>query len=214
MKKALGILILSLSCGVGLADQFQLANAREAHQVFWETLYADGGWTLYCGDRFEKQRDLVIEEVYPIERVQKLFGCATREACRKENARFNRIEADLHNLYPATMMIDKARKDYDFGIIPGEYREFFECDFEHDVRDQRAEPRAAARGNVARAILYMYLEYDLPIETQTAQQLLIWNNEDPPSQDEIRRNDVIQKLQGTRNIFIDNPARADGLVFK
>ena len=168
---------------------------------------------MYCGERFEKQRDLVIEEVYPIEQVMKQYGCATREACRTESARFNRIESDLHNLYPALSTIDMARKDYDFGVIPGEFREFFECDFEHDVRDQRAEPRAAARGNVARSILYMHLEYDLPIENQTAQQLLLWNKEDPPSEDEIRRNDIIQKLQGTRNVFIDNPGKADELVF-
>ena len=143
----------------------------------------------------------------------KLYGCETREQCRTESARFNRVESDLHNLYPASNMIDMARKDYDFGMIVGEFREFFECDFERDVRDKRAEPRTVARGNVARSILYMNTEYDLPIDPQTAQQLLIWNKDDPPSKDELRRNDLIQQLQGTRNIYIDNPAKADELVF-
>ncbi len=213
MNKIVCMLVLILTSISGMTDQFQLVNARDAHQAFWSELYPDGGWTLYCGDRFKSQGELVIEEVYPIERVMRIYSCNTREVCRKDIARFNRIEADLHNLYPALSSIDIARKDYDFGVIPGEFREFFECDFEHDVRDQRVEPRAAARGNVARAMLYMHLEYDLPIDPQTAQQLLIWNKDDPPSQDEVRRNEVIQKLQGTRNIFIDNPKKAEELKF-
>jgi len=69
------------------------------------------------------------------------------------------MEADLHNLYPALASINRARSNYVFGEIPGEPREFGDCDFERD-RDRRvAEPRPIAHGNVARAIFYMHAEW-------------------------------------------------------
>jgi deoxyribonuclease-1 len=58
----------------------------------------------------------------------------------------------------------------------------------------------------------MHLEYDLPVEKQLLARVLEWNRNDPPSKDEIRRNDIIEKLQGTRNPFIDNPTQAETLL--
>ena len=36
-----------------------------------------------------------------------------------------------------------------------------------------------------------------------------WNNVDAPSADEKKRNDIIEKIQGNRNKFIDNPKSAE-----
>jgi deoxyribonuclease-1 len=44
--------------------------------------------------------------------------------------------------------------------------------------------------------------------------LITWHDEDPPSKDEKRRNDIIEKLQGTRNTFIDDPDKISELVDK
>lgn len=77
------------------------------------------------------------------------------------------------------------------------------------------------KGDVARMIMYMYLRYGnrcLPKNVGTGstvssdgnmlQLFLQWNADDPVSTFELRRNDVIQGLQGNRNPFIDNPAFA------
>ncbi|MDX1298300.1 MAG: endonuclease, partial [Pseudomonas sp.] len=69
---------------------------------------------------------------------------------------------------------------------------------------QLVEPRDDAKGNVARAIFYMHVEYGLPIVGQV-QVFKQWHQMDPPDADEIARNDKIANLQGTRNRFIDNP---------
>ena len=193
-------------------DQFLLPNLREAQQVFWNQLYAGTNYTLYCGEQFNEPGELAIEFVYPIPRVVNYLGCGTIEQCRTVSGRFNRIEADLHNMYPVLPSIERVRDDFQYGIIPGEFRDFFECDFEIDVRTKTIEPRPVARGNIARAVFYMHWEYGLPISGEQLNLLKQWHAEDPPSQDERRRNDIIEKLQGTRNRFIDNPKKADALV--
>jgi deoxyribonuclease-1 len=193
------------------ADQFMIPNARESEQLFWSNLYPGHSWTLYCGEYFESRNKVGIEHIYSLTWAAAALNCGDLEQCRHNSARFNRVEADLHNQYPAKPLIIQVRKDYRFGLIPDEFREFFECDFEISRRDQIAEPRAVARGNVARALFYMHSQYELPINADMLTLLKDWNLADSPSKDEIRRNDIIEKLQGTRNLFIDNPQLADQL---
>jgi deoxyribonuclease-1 len=204
----LGISIPSVTA----ADQFQIAFFQDAEKIFWEQLYPSGGWTLYCGERFEKPQNVVIEDIYAKEWAMRHFQCDSIDQCRTQEAKFSRLESDLHNMYPALENVARARADFPFGPIAGEYRDFFECNFEYDARDHIVEPRSIAQGNIARAILYMHLEYELPVEKQLLTRVLEWNRNDPPSKDEIRRNDIIEKLQGTRNPFIDNPAQAETLI--
>ncbi|MBK7130573.1 MAG: endonuclease [Crocinitomicaceae bacterium] len=74
------------------------------------------------------------------------------------------------------------------------------------------------KGDCARIIMYMYLRYSLQcrpyfcavgavnsVDANMVNVLLDWNAEDPVSQLEETRNDVIQSYQGNRNPFIDNP---------
>lgn len=196
----------------GHADQLLLADAEEARSVFWEKVYPGTHYTLYCGERFEKKtEDIGIEQVYPTQWTVNYLGCSSAEQCRNESRRFNRIEADLHNYYPALTMIIRARSNYPFGEVAGEFREFFECDFELDVRNEVVEARNRALGNIARSLFYMHWEYGLPIRNHSLDKLIRWHNDDPPSNDEKRRNDIIEKLQGTRNSFIDNPEKVKQL---
>ncbi len=194
------------------ADQFQIASFEEARQLFWKQIYPNGGWTLYCGEYFESPEQMVIDEIYAKEWAAQHLKCGTVDQCRAQNAKFSRLESDLHNMYPEVVRIAEVRSDYSFGPIAGEFREFFECNFEYDARDRLVEPRGTAQGNIARALLYMHLEYELPLERAFLDRMLEWNRNDPPSKDELRRNDIIEKLQGTRNPFIDNPALADNIL--
>ena len=204
----IGILFTS----VAVADQMRIAYFQDAEKLFWEQLYPKGGWTLYCGDRFENHSNVVIEDVYAKEWAMKFLECESVEQCRAQSSKFASIESDLHNMYPVLKIIAKTRADYSFGPITGEFRDFFECNFEYDARDHIVEPRAVAQGNIARAILYMHVEYGLPVEKNLMVRVLEWNKVDPPSQDEIRRNDLIEKIQGTRNPYIDNPEQAKEII--
>ncbi len=201
-------LLLSLSA---FADQTQIPDYRTARGFHWTELYPNGGWTLYCGEPFRDRSALSVEHIYPASWMSEYLDCGSRKQCRRSSERFNHMEADMHNLYPALPSINQARSNYQFGIIEGEAREFGECDFERDNSARIAEPRPIARGNVARSIFYMHTEYGLPVPTEMVELLMQWNGEDPPSCHEMRRNNKIEELQGTRNPYIDHPGRVDEL---
>ncbi|MDO5655897.1 MAG: endonuclease [Flavobacteriaceae bacterium] len=73
------------------------------------------------------------------------------------------------------------------------------------------------KGDVARIIMYMYVHYGEQWNPNFVGQgnnsfhadmpdiFLQWNAEDPVSQYEINRNNIIETYQGNRNPFIDNP---------
>lgn len=75
------------------------------------------------------------------------------------------------------------------------------------------------KGDVARMMMYMYVRYQSQCEPNDVGSgsssystlndmpniFLEWNQQDPVSQYEINRNNILQSLQGNRNPFIDNP---------
>lgn len=182
-----------------------------ALKVFWNELYDGHGWTLYCGLRLASIPSLTIsgmtvsiEHIYTSNRMVQALGCHSRQQCYENNPDFRIMESDLHNLYPVWIDASNALYDSEYGIIEGEYWRFENCDLER--KKGVVEPRPVARGNIARAIFYMHNTYNLPVPEQTIEILKTWNLADPPSKQEIRRNEKIQKLQGRRNPYIDKPS--------
>ena len=183
--------------------------------LFWGRLYPQGGETLYCGERFRRHdgRRVNVEHVFPMGWVTRQLGCGRRKQCRERSARFNLIESDLHNLWPALREVNESRSSFAFSSIPGERHAFPGCDFEVDRRQRRVEPRPAARGEIARSMFYMAEEHGLQIFPRQGRLLQRWSREDPVSGEERRRNDRIERIQGNRNPFIDDPERAARLGF-
>jgi deoxyribonuclease-1 len=172
--------------------------------VFWRTLYPDGGEGLYCGVRFPaRDRDYNVEHVYPMSWVASALRCGDREACRRKSRRFNQIESDMHNMYPARRDLNRERGSYPFREIRGERPVERGCDLEIDHRTRTVEPRPAARGNIARAMLYMADRYDLTLYQRQRRTLLEWHRTDPVDAEERRRNRLIAGLQGQANPWIE-----------
>ena len=183
----------------------RIVDYETARKVFWRKLYNDGGETLYCQQQFGSgyNKGIKIEHVFPASWIAYSLRCGKRNQCRMNSPQFNIIEADLHNLYPSRTDVNKARNNYTFTVIRGEQRSFGRCDFEFDERARMAEPSPAARGRVARAMLYMSDEYDLYLKHKQKSLLLAWDRKYPPEQAEYRRNDRIEQLQGNSNPYID-----------
>lgn len=197
------------------AGQSSIEDYQAARNVFWSVVYANGGETLYCGHSFEPgyAKELNIEHIVPMSWATQTLKCGTRKQCRRNSAEFNRLEADLHNLYPSLRKINDQRGSFRFGMISGEIRKFGACDFEVDFRARIVEPRPQVRGDIARAMFYMHDRYGIPIFSKLGTQLLQWHKQFPPTDEARHRNDVIEDLQGTRNPFIDDPNKANDLNF-
>lgn len=178
-------------------------NYLDSLRSFWQEIYPHGGETLYCGYHFRPyDRRVNAEHVYPMSWVTRQLRCGGRERCRHTSARFNLIESDMHNLYPALAEVNEARGAMAYGEIPGEHHLFENCDFEIDFHKRRVEPRPQARGRIARAMLYMADTYGLTLYKRQRRLMERWNREYPPDEAERGHNRRVKALQGRGNPYI------------
>jgi deoxyribonuclease-1 len=206
--------VLTLLAVPAFAGQTMIRSYGVARdRFFYKRLYPHGGWTIYCGKRWRTKRGLNIEHIYPASWMAKHVGCGTRRRCQRGSQRFNFMEADLHNLYPSLARINQARSNYGYSLLPDTPGFVEWCDFRVRKSKKLVQPRRIARGNLARSIFYMHREYGLPVPQGMRGLLLRWHWSDRVSPHERRRNNAIERLQGTRNPFIDNPCLANSLGF-
>ncbi len=67
------------------------------------------------------------------------------------------------------------------------------------------EPKDTVKGNVARAMFYFSLRYNMKIDHLQEKTLREWHELDPVDEKELIRNDRVYLLQNNRNPFIDLP---------
>jgi deoxyribonuclease I len=181
----------------------------EARRIFWRKMYSQGGTELYCGVEFDGARRTVldlamsIEHVFPADAIAETEPGCTDRSCPAP--RVQRAMADLQNLWPALGRVNSSRSRLRYGVISGEEaRRFTEfCpDFERTTGAKAiVEPRDAIKGDIARSLVYMHFVYGLALEDAVADKgiLLGWMHTDPPDAEEMRRNALIDQLQGTTN---------------
>lgn len=195
---------------IAIDNHGQNRNYQDALRWLWTRVYPQTGKTLYCNapfsttNRQQRRRYVNAEHIFPMAWVTKALHCGTRKNCQKTSKTFRLIESDLHNIYPAKIVINKARGSYRLGEISGEKREFGRCDFEVSQRQRVAEPAPDKRGEIARAMRYMAYQYGLPLHRKNARLMRQWDRADPPSAEEKRRHQIISALQGNDNPFISH----------
>lgn len=125
-----------------------------------------------------------------------------RRCLEKTSEPYRLMQADMHNLQPAIGEVNGDRSNYPMGQLPGEARLYGACDVE--IRDQRIEPAARIRGDIARTYLYMDWAYPNVHLLDDAQRRMFsqWSQGDPPDRWERARAAHIQKAQGNPNPFI------------
>jgi len=194
--------------------QTQINSYQKSLRLFWRELYSTGGKTLYSQQIFGPSKPdwINIEHIFPMAWVVNALKCQDRRDCRYRNKQFNFIESDLHNLYPSRRDLNLLRASHRFGKVKGELRLFGSYDFKIDKKNRIVEPAPASQGEVARAMFHMSTSYGLKIFSRQTEILAYWNKIDQPSKEEMRRNDLIEKLQGTRNKFIDNPQKIEEVI--
>ena len=130
--------------------------------------------------------------------------------------------SDLHHLMPVSSHVNEIRGNLPFGEVKGwpEYSNGGGA----KLGAEGFEPPDAAKGRVARAMLYFYTRYgDHPILSSKRNQsffqsriemFLLWNRAHPPTVEEKRRNDLVKEFQGNRNPYVDDPSLADRVGFE
>ncbi|WP_022941571.1 endonuclease I family protein [Psychromonas hadalis] len=151
----------------------------------------------------------------------------------KSNGGFNDRSAsgytDIHHLRPTDASINSERGNLEFDNGGSATSESPEAG--NKITSTTFEPRDAVKGDIARMMFYMATRYegddistpDLELVTSVTNNgtamgnictLLNWNILDPVDDFESLRNDKIQKIQGNRNPYVDNPDWADEIFAK
>jgi hypothetical protein len=122
-------------------------------------------------------------------------------------------KADLHHLFPTDTVTNNRRANHTFN---NQTRSGTMTDcapskigYNSSLGEQSFEPPAEHKGNVARALFYFAVRYNGHIVPEEEIVLRIWNEIDPVDEQELKRNNEIEKIQGNRNIFVDDAQYAD-----
>ena len=131
------------------------------------------------------------------------------------------MKSDLHILKPEKSSVNSARSNYPFYSIENDdvykwYKNDRITTQQPSDPDNwsklaknpyRWEPRDEYKGYVSRAVFYfytMYPDYDVS-KIGDITELLLWNTDFDPTDEEIERNNNVEKYQGNRNPYIDCP---------
>ena len=109
-------------------------------------------------------------------------------------------KGDIMHLRATDPSENRSRGNKSYGLGSGSY-----------------DPGVSVRGDVARTILYMFVRWGNTSTLfgandtgafESLDTLLAWMAEDPVDTWEMGRNDAVQSITGTRNVFIDYPELA------
>ena len=130
----------------------------------------------------------------------------------KFNGRFKKDQqkSDMHHLYLTDSQANSTRGNSPFGFLgASDDRTGGEgCRASFMGMIDGAEvytPPMPHRGNVARALFYFSMHYNLPISAKEEKILREWHKQDPIDANEIKRHEGIAKHQKIRNPFVDHP---------
>lgn len=151
--------------------------------------------------------------------------------------------SDLHHIRPSWTAINTVRGNLPFGEVTGTYKTASasvggKTCVGGTYNSQYFEPIDEVKGDIARILLYVYVAYEQPnlyrdVDTsllppldrddsvadgkkviESLDVLLSWMTLDPVDEWEMSRNDVIESIQGNRNVFVDYPEYAFQLFDK
>ncbi|WP_435274155.1 endonuclease [Psychrobium sp. nBUS_13] len=203
------------------AKKLLLKNVYHDHRT---TLYCGASFSLkkaidsyngYSGTKYKKRaKRIEWEHVVPAQNFGQSFTawrtgdkqCVNnkgkaykgRRCANKSSKEYRLMQADLYNLFPAIGSVNAYRSNFNFVMLPSEKSDFGACDMR--IENKKAQPPKRARGQIARAYLYMEDAYK-KFKMSTAQRKLMaaWDKKYPVTPWECERNKRIEKLQKSNN---------------
>lgn len=117
-------------------------------------------------------------------------------------------KSDLHSLYPVDSRVNSSRSNSPFGEVDSVTSQICPASKKgiSTISGRRVfEPPETHKGNVARAIFYFAIRYNMDIDPEQEKYLRDWHDADPVDLQEKDRNQRVFDSQGNRNPFIDHP---------
>ncbi|MBN2830563.1 MAG: endonuclease [Candidatus Cloacimonetes bacterium] len=126
--------------------------------------------------------------------------------------------ADINHLFPSNSNVNSSRGNLPFDVVVNVGNTFT---YDNGYVSKRGsningltcfEPADQHKGNLARALLYFNVRYNMTLTQggiNMLETLLQWNVSDPVDTLEQQRNDGIWEFQNNRNPFIDHPEYVD-----
>jgi deoxyribonuclease-1 len=171
-------------------------KSRRARQLEWQHVVPTPAFGQSFAEWREGHPKCIDEKGKPF----KGLNCA-----EKMNVKFRYMLCDLYNLVPSIGEINGLRANYSFAMIPGEKREFGECDME--IKNRKAEPPPEVRGNIARIYFYM----DWAYSENNKKLFKTWDKMDPVDAWECERTKRIETIQKNENPFVKKACVEEGL---
>jgi endonuclease I len=121
----------------------------------------------------------------------------------KKQPGFESSRSDIYHLLPCEIAINGKRGNLPFAECPGEPennsgRVSELCGNHFEVPEQQ-------KGMTARAMFYISVSYNIPLDSSQESVLRQWNKKFPPTATEVERSKRVQKVQGNINPFVDHP---------
>ena len=124
--------------------------------------------------------------------------------------------ADLHHIRPSDAVVNSTRGNKKYGNVSGGSNVYGSNPASGELGGCSSgayfEPLDNVKGDVARIVLYVYVRWgsawgadNVTKVFQSVDVLLEWCALDPVDTWEMGRNEVIEGIQGNRNVFIDYP---------
>jgi deoxyribonuclease I len=137
-----------------------------------------------------------------------------RKCAETVSPAYRLMQADMFNLFPSVGAVNAVRSNYRYAELPGVKPLFGGCEMK--VQGRKAEPPDRAKGQVARATLYMEESYRPVFHLSDSQRRLMksWSERFPVDQWECTRAARIAALQGNENRIVAEACRAAGLRYK
>lgn len=167
-----------------------------------------------CGFKYRKNKAraerIEWEHIVPAWEFGHRLSCwkqGGRKECRAKDEYFQQMESDMHNLVPSIGEINGDRSNFPYNNIRGEKRVYGKVDMEINFSKRIAEPKKNILGDIARVYLFMREKYNLPMSKEREALLIKWNNQDPVSRWEKKKNLLVKNIQGDSNHYISNYQR-------
>lgn len=169
------------------------ADRARAHRLEWEHMMPaeNFGRQLICWQQAVCTKDNGV-------------GYKGRKCCDKSSPEFRRMEAELYNLWPSVGLVNQARSNYrynQFSSTPPS-NDFYGCPILIDKLSRKVEPRAEAKGIVARANLFMAQQYGIALSPQQHHLFEAWDKQYPPGAWEKTWAAKVAAIEGYPNPFI------------